>query len=410
MQKHRLWKRDFTIMVCGQVISLFGNAVLRFALSLYVLDSTGSAAAFGSILAVSLIPTLILSPVGGLLADRFNRQRIMVALDFVTALLLALFLLALCWNEGVAIVAVLMILLSVIQACYQPAVQASIPMLAEESDWPKANGIVIQVNAMAHLLGPILGGMLYGLLGFQTIVALSAGCFFLSAVMELFLHIPFTRPERTAGMFRTAAGDLLAAGRFLKTKPALVELLLVFAGLNLTLSAMLTIGLPFAVRISLGLGDRLYGFAQAAPAIGTILGGILAGSVCRSVRFRRSHLLLLASAAALLPMAITLTNVLEWRVSYLALLLSVAVCLCFTTIFNVVAQTYLQRQTPPQLLGRVASFVTVLCMCASPVGQAAYGLLFEKFRPSAAWIVLFTCAIGIALGLFTRHILQRVEE
>ena len=81
----RLFQRDFSIMILGQIISLFGNSILRFSLSLYVLDVTGSAAVFGTILAVSMIPTLVLSPFGGVLADRLPKQKIMAILDFVTA-------------------------------------------------------------------------------------------------------------------------------------------------------------------------------------------------------------------------------------------------------------------------------------------------------------------------------------
>ena len=85
MRSDRLFSRDFTLMILGQIISLFGNAILRFALSLYVLDTTGSAAAFGGILAVSMVPTILCSPLGGVLADRVPRQRIMWGLDFFTA-------------------------------------------------------------------------------------------------------------------------------------------------------------------------------------------------------------------------------------------------------------------------------------------------------------------------------------
>ena len=77
MKSDRLFSRDFTLMVIGQIISLLGNAVLRFALPLQVLDATGSAAAFGGVLALSMVPVLLCSPLGGVLADRVPRQRIM---------------------------------------------------------------------------------------------------------------------------------------------------------------------------------------------------------------------------------------------------------------------------------------------------------------------------------------------
>jgi fucose permease len=78
-------------MVIGQIISLFGNAILRFSLSLHVLSLTGSAAVFGSILALAMVPTVLLSPLGGVVADRVPRQGIMVALDFFTCGLILCF-------------------------------------------------------------------------------------------------------------------------------------------------------------------------------------------------------------------------------------------------------------------------------------------------------------------------------
>ena len=186
----RLFQRDFSIMILGQIISLFGNSILRFSLSLYVLDVTGSAAVFGTILAVSMIPTLVLSPFGGVLADRLPKQKIMAILDFVTAGMIVSYDVIFGSIGSLAAVAVFMILLTLIQAFYQPAVQASIPLLAAREHLMAANGIVMQVQALAGLLGPILAGMLYGIGGVKPILAASAVCFFLSAVMELFLRIP----------------------------------------------------------------------------------------------------------------------------------------------------------------------------------------------------------------------------
>ena len=153
MRSDRLFSRDFTLMILGQIISLFGNAILRFALSLYVLDTTGSAAVFGGILAVSMVPTILCSPLGGVLADRVPRQRIMWGLDFFTAALVLGYGLFFASRGTVLAVGVLMVLLAAIQALYQPSVQASIPALASEEHLPAANGVVAQVQALANLLG-----------------------------------------------------------------------------------------------------------------------------------------------------------------------------------------------------------------------------------------------------------------
>ena len=250
----RLFQRDFTIMILGQIISLFGNAILRFSLSLYVLEVTGSAAVFGTILAVSMIPTVLLSPFGGVLADRLPKQKIMTILDFVTAGLIVFYDAVYGSAGNLAAVTIFMILLTLIQAFYQPSVQASIPLLASQEQLMAANGIVMQVQALAGLLGPILAGMLYGIGGVKPILAASAVCFFLSAVMELFLRIPHEKREADGSPVHMALLDLKGAVTYLiRENTCLFKLLIVVAGINLFLSALFIIGLPYLVKIYLGL-------------------------------------------------------------------------------------------------------------------------------------------------------------
>lgn len=84
--KEKLFSRNFTMLILGQVSSLFGNVILKFALSMYVLDTTGSAAVFAGILAFAAVPSIVLSPLGGILADRANRRNIMVGLDLLSGI------------------------------------------------------------------------------------------------------------------------------------------------------------------------------------------------------------------------------------------------------------------------------------------------------------------------------------
>jgi len=86
-EQSKLFHKDFNLVVIGQIISLFGNAILRFALPLYILQESGSAALFGLVSACAFIPMIVLSPIGGTIADRVNKQRIMVVLDFFTTLI-----------------------------------------------------------------------------------------------------------------------------------------------------------------------------------------------------------------------------------------------------------------------------------------------------------------------------------
>ena len=404
MKSVRLFSRDFTLMVIGQIISLLGNAVLRFALPLQVLDATGSAAAFGGVLALSMVPVLLCSPLGGVLADRVPRQRIMWGLDFFTAALAAGYGLLFAGGHSVAAVGGMMVLLSAIQALYQPSVQASIPVLVAEEHLPAANGVVAQVQALSSLLGPILGGMLYGWVGLAPIVWVGAACFFGSAVMELFLHIPFRRREDGGAPLAAVGRDLRDAGVFLvREQPGLLRVLALIALINLFL-----VGLPYLIKITLGLSSQLYSFAEAALSLGSILGGMLSGAALGRTGLRGAWRFLLGTALSLLPIALALVLGLPPLVAYGVILAAVLAGMACAMLFTVAAQTYLQRATPPHLLGKVAAFVSAISTCAMPLGQALYGVLFQAFQARAWVVVLLGLAASLAVALAAAPALRKL--
>lgn len=406
----RLFQRDFTIMILGQIISLFGNAILRFSLSLYVLEVTGSAAVFGTILAVSMIPTVLLSPFGGVLADRLPKQKIMTILDFVTAGLIVFYDAVYGSAGNLAAVTIFMILLTLIQAFYQPSVQASIPLLASQEQLMAANGIVMQVQALAGLLGPILAGMLYGIGGVKPILAASAVCFFLSAVMELFLRIPHEKREADGSPVRMALLDLKGAVTYLiRENTCLFKLLIVVAGINLFLSALFIIGLPYLVKIYLGMSAQAYGFAEAAMGMGSILGGLVSGLAGKKIPFKHSHYFLLGTPLLLIPVILILLFQAPGKMIYAVLLFSVMIGMGFAALFTIAAQTFIQKSTPVHMLGKVGAFVSTICVCALPVGQAMYGGLFELFFGSPWVVVLVGTVISMMLAYAAKRTLRNAE-
>ena len=102
-----------------------------------------------------------------------------------------------------------------------------------------------------------------------------------------------------------AAGDLKETLVFLvRERPRLVRMLLLLAGLNLFLSSLFVVGLPYLIKIHLGLGAQFNGAAEGAMGLGAVLGGMLSGVLAQRVEFRRSYLFLTGAAAALLPLAL----------------------------------------------------------------------------------------------------------
>ena len=200
----QLFNKNFTLMALSEIISIFGSAMLRFALSTYALDITGRADIFATLFALSTIPGIIISPIGGAIADRFNRKWLMVIFDVISGIIilgLAIFLL----NGGTSIVVIgiIMALLSMISAMYQPTAQASIPLLVKVDDMEKANGIITGVGAISSITGLVLGGILYAVIGLNALVIASCIAFFLSAFMETYINMPFTKRTQTSGILPT---------------------------------------------------------------------------------------------------------------------------------------------------------------------------------------------------------------
>ena len=125
--KAKRFTRSFTLLILGQSSSLLGNFTLKFALSMYVLEKTGSAAVFAGLLAAAMLPTILLSPFGGILADRANRRNIMVALDVLSGLAVLTAGIALNFWHDITVISILLVVLSVLSAFESPTVQACVP-------------------------------------------------------------------------------------------------------------------------------------------------------------------------------------------------------------------------------------------------------------------------------------------
>ena len=168
--KNTLFRRDFVMVLIGQIISLFGNAALRLALPLYLLDQTGSPALYGLVSGFAFVPMILLSPVGGIIADRLPKAKIMACLDFVTAGLTVGTALLLDRAPLVPLIVGVLMLLYSIQGIYTPSVNASLPLLVQTEDLTQANAAVNLVNSLSALVGPVIGGVLYASFGLMPVL------------------------------------------------------------------------------------------------------------------------------------------------------------------------------------------------------------------------------------------------
>lgn len=403
----KLFNRNFTLMVIGQIISLFGNSILRFALPLYILDKTNSPATFGIVLAVSIIPVILFSPFAGILADRVNRKNIMVVLDFITAFIIMVFGFKLNENNIIILISVLMIFLSMIQAFYEPAVQSSIPVLTSVNNLLKANAIVNQVESLSGFMGPILGGLLYGVWGITPIIIISGFSFFASAVMEIFIKIPFVKQTNGNGIMSIIKSDSKESLEFIgKSNPAITKSILIISAFNLFFTSMIVIGVPTIIKITLLLSNELYGLTQGLMGIGALIGGLLVSVLSSKLKIQNAYLILLGAILAIIPIGVVLLLQLPPMISYVIITIACVACMAIATMLGITMITFIQRETPKHMIGKVMAYAITIITCARPIGQTLYGFLFGALTGQLYLIVFSAVIISLIIALVSKKTFQ----
>ena len=403
--KMKLFTRNFTLLILGQASSLLGNGALRFAVSMYVLDATGSAGTFSLIVALSMLPMIVLSPLGGVLADRADRRRIMVALDALSGLTVLLGALTLALGGGVAAVGALLMALSVLGAFESPTVQACVPQMLSGENVLRGNAAVSQVQAVTSLVTPFLGAAAYSAFGLGSVMLAAAACFFLTALLECFIRLGCTPRGSKGGVLPTVRDDLAESARFLRREqPDVLKLLLLSGAASMFLSGVMVVGYPYLVRTTLGLSSAHYGAAESAAGVAAILGSVAAGFMSvRGAAWMRRMLGVSGVAVLVAGAGFALGLGAEFVVLVAAFSLANMAC----SAFSVCAMTAIQRRTPESLTGKVMAFVYTLSLCAQPLGQLLYGALFDALPP--AWVLIPSGAVVAASAIASRGFFSRLD-
>lgn len=410
MKKEKLFTRNFTLLILGQVSSLTGNYTLKFALSMYVLEQTGSASIFAGMLSAALLPTVLLSPFGGILADRANRKHIMVALDALSGLSVLAAGLLLPLGRELWVIGALLVLLSVLAAFESPTVQACVPQMVSPQNLVQGNAVVGQVSAVTSLVTPFLGSLFYTAFGIGPVFAAAVVCFWLTALLECMIHLEYQKPPRTAGIGAIVREDLAVSAHFLRREqPDILKLLLLAALAGMFVSGTAVVGFPYLVRTVLGLSATYYGAAESAMGAAAILGSLCAGLLGKKLRVRDLSAIFLSFGLSLFPIGLSFLLPVGRMARYGVLLFFFCVCQLGVCIFSTYAITLIQQRTPEQLMGKVMSCVFTLSMCAQPVGQVVYGALFDCFSDSVYWVLIPTGMLICLIAVASRGFLKRME-
>ncbi|MGW4110502.1 MFS transporter [Actinosynnema sp. NPDC004786] len=377
---------DFRLLWAARSISVFGPWLLVVAVPAHVFGLTGSVMAAGAALAAEFLPAVLFGPVAGVLADRWDRRRLMVAADVLRAVAVASLLLA--RDPGdLWLVYVALLVESAGTVVFRPAAQAHTPVVVGTGTaLSGANALNSLTDGVARLVGAPLGGALLGLVGFQVLVLADVVSYLLSAVL---VALTSQRPREAGAHGEGRAwAEGVAFLRSDRTASALLVISSVFLAANASLSALLV---PFGMTVLGGTGP--VGLVMSGLGVGFLLGAPVTRVLVDRVRvgpLLAGALVVTAAGFALLFGSRSLTSALP-----AAGLIGLA-----GSAVLVVTQTALQRVTPTAVLGRVGAVLFTGEAVATFAGALAGPALAELTSTRTAAYV--ACAVTVAAAAHAR--------
>ena len=402
-------RRTFALILLAQFCSLLGQEVLQFVLPLYLLDVTGSGTRFGLAIACGFVPYTLLSPIGGVLADRTRKRGIMMGVNAALVAVLLVFLALKDTGDPFALVVFATMASFVAQALYQPSIQSTVPFVLAAPDVPRGVALVSQIGSLTTLSGPVVGAAVYGAVGLVPVVWVSLAAFALSgAVVALAVRFPCEPASWEGGALAMVRDDLAEAVRYLRDKPLLLGGMATATFVNMSAGALISVGTVYVVTITLGLPAAYASFTQMAMGAGSLVGHSLLAIAPRRFSLRRSAPYVGGIAAAM--------GVAAWVLSPAAFMAPMAVFLVLTASYAFATMSgglmgscmlaELQAGAPSVLVGKLIALFMTLVNCATPLGQAVFGVLFDVLP---AWTIALVTALELAVvaGAWRRFLRRR---
>ncbi len=370
-----LRQRNFALLWTGQLLSQTGDWILRIALPFYVYEVTGSTLATGLMFIVEALPSLLFGSLAGVLVDRWDRRRTMLATDLLRGLLL----LMLFWVQsgaGLWIIYVVAFAEMTLSQLFAPARNALLPLLVKKDDLLQANSLSATSEALNRLVGPSLGGALLGLAGFGSVVLVDAATYFLSATLIYCIAVPPSNiPEPDQGKARAPASsrfqsmrqDWSEGLRQVTHRSPLRGLFLVSAVIFLGQGIISVLLVVFVKEILHGTALE-FGWLATAQGAGTLIGGFTVGYASKRVgpktlivagTLTAGLLFLVVIHSASLPVALGLLAIIG--VPVVGLIVSI--------------QTLLQTSVEDAFRGRVFGTYSSMVALATMMGMGAAGTL-----------------------------------
>jgi MFS family permease len=383
--------RPFTLLWSGQMISIAGSQMQLWALFWHIRLLTDSPVAISLIGVVRFVPILVFSLIGGLVADRFDRRKVLfVTQSFETLTAAGLWLLTAAGVIQLWHIYTLTAIQAVAASFDTPARQALTPNLVPRADLPSAFSMNSIAQNVGAIIGPALSGLVIAGLGQQYAYFFNAVSF-LAVILALALMGPvaqeFSRDARSANSLQVNLLAIRDGVRFIYSHPIIFSSMILdfFATFFSSANTLM----PFVARDVLHVDVIAYGWLSAAQSIGSVTAGLI---ISQRSQMTRQGVLLLGSVVIFGAATILFGMSQVFTLTMLALILIGAA----DTVSTILRNTIRQLQTPDGMRGRMTSINQIFFSGGPQLGEIEAGLVAEAFGVPFA---IFSGGVGCILAV-----------
>ncbi|MBS4534001.1 MFS transporter [Clostridium sp. D2Q-14] len=409
-------KRNIILYLSGKIVSLLGTHIYTFAISLYILGTTGSGTSFALSVLLGMLPRIILSPIAGSLADRKDRKKMVVGLDTLSGIIvLGLVLVSSVYGFKLIFIYTTTLLLAIVNTFFDVSIGSAIPNLVSDENLVKINSYTQASTSLSAIMGPVLGGLIYGLVPMNIFLIINGISFIISALSESFINFKYNirdnkeelDPEINENkdiqgnnkVFNVLIKDIKEGLEFIKEMKAIYTLMKFALFLNFLVNATLSVIMPFIINDTLKMSSTQFGIIEGSYSVGVLISSIVIGKLPEKEKNFKRLVIGIGIMGVMLAFigipALEDLQALNNNIHFVFFIFVMLIFSVFMITVNIPIFVTMQRMTPDKMMGRVMGTMNTLASGITPLGVVISGILLD-ILPS--YIIPFSSGILIVIA------------
>ncbi len=413
MKSYKGLKRDYWLFWFASSLGMGASNILQYVLSLYVLDLTGSATLFASMLSIIIIPRLLLTPVAGVLADRVNKSRLMALILLGEAAVLGIyFFIGQTFTIGIILIYILVVVLEAGEIFYGGCESAILPELVPEERLKDAISISKVDDGIVMVASPLVAALIYDNLNIATAFATIGLLNFLSFVLQALIrpkytaeHLPVAEKSSVWKDFKEGLGSI-NENSFLRGFVRVMPIVNAFFG------ASFSVSVTYLLRETYGVETWTYSLYCAVTSATSMIVPLFAVPLVRKSKANKLFY------AATLTIAGGIFMIGIWALCGIYQIMPIMVSIVLITAFDcltiaaaipmqMTSSIMLQTGVDKTLLGRVSATIRMVSIASSAAGEMLFGVINDA---TWVWLPIFLGAAGVAFAALLYRKVMKTQD